>query len=168
LFELAVALRLARAFASASAKKRRPRLLVGGSGSAYARYILPDGDDVQLLYQGWPRESGHSLRSETGTHHRFVPGTTIPDIFLVRRGQHPDRVVLELKATFSPGYLGSGLSQLLGYLAERPDCWTAPPSGWLVAPRSEAFQARAPQPGEPLWVVDAEQVADAAVERLTR
>jgi hypothetical protein len=48
LFEVVVVLRLARAFAAASPVRRRARLLYGTGGSPYARYTLPDGDEVRL------------------------------------------------------------------------------------------------------------------------
>lgn len=167
LFELVVALRLARAFAAVSSAKRRPRLLVGGTaGTPFARYRLADGDEVQLLYQGWPRNIIPSLRGGTGTRHGFKASSTIPDLFLVRRGDRPDNIVLELKATFSAGYLGDGLSQLLGYLGEHEELFQIMPSGWLVAPASDAFAAAPAPADEPLWVVNADEVAQAAVARL--
>jgi hypothetical protein len=164
LFEVAVALRLARAFAARSPHPRRSRLLAGGRSRTFARYTLADGDEIQLIYQGWPSAAGRSLRSEAGQRHSFQPGASRPDLFIARVGAKPDLAILELKATYSPGYLGSGLSQLLGYLGERPDGWVRDPSGWLVAPASAVFAA-ADASSEPLWVVSAEEVADAAVER---
>ncbi len=72
--------------------------------------------------------------------------------------------MLELKATRSGSYLGSGLSQLLGYLKEWPDAWTTQPSGWLIAPASSAYIAAHPSEDE-LWIVSSDDVAGAAVER---
>jgi len=87
---------------------------------------------------------------------------------MIRRiGAHPDCVVLELKATRSPGYPGAGLSQLLAYLSQRPGLFDKAPAGWLVAPNSDAFEHAPPIPGEPLWVVGADDVAVAAAERVT-
>ncbi len=91
-------------------------------------------------------------------------GPPRPDLYISRCGAAPDAAVLELKATTSASYLGAGLSQLLGYLAERPGAWTTPPSGWLVAPTSPAFIAADPN-GAELWVVSADEVAAAAVAR---
>src|SRR6266511_3298456 len=80
------------------------------------------------------------------------------------RGEKPDAVVLELKATRNGSYLGRGLSQLLGYLKERPALWTKQPSGWLVAPPSPAYEA-APAEDREAWILSAHSVAEAAVER---
>lgn len=169
LFEVMVALRLARAFAQASGGPRLARLLMGADGNdPYARYRLPDGDQVQLIYQGWPASPGPSRRWTTAKRHGFYPGSTQPDLMIRRTGAQADCVVLELKATRSPGYLGAGLSQLLGYLSERPDLFQVSPAGWLVAPDSDAFHSAAPVQGEPLWVVGADGVAAAAVARLAK
>jgi hypothetical protein len=166
LFEVAVALRLARAFAAQSPRRRVARLLVGGGRTAFARYWFADGAEVALLYQAWPRQAGRSLLREVGDRHRLRGGGSRPDIFIVCSGPRPDAIVLELKATYSPSYLGSGLSQLLGYIGEHPELWVKRPAGWLVAPRSDAFEDCPPDEGAPLWMVSAERVGEAAVERL--
>lgn len=163
-FEVYVALSLARAFAGASGRPRKTRLLVGGH-SAFARYAYGDGSEVTLTYQGWPRGEERSLRREASVRHGLKPSQSRPDIFIVRSGPDPDAVILELKATHDSGYLGSGLSQLLGYLGERPEVWRHEPSGWLVAPASSAFVDRVAERGEPLWIVSADRVAEAAIER---
>lgn len=163
LFEVVVALRLARAFAEVSPEKRRARLLVG-SGAAYARYVLRDGDEIRLHYQTWPAAAGDSLHARARAHHQLRAGPPRPDLFVVRLGNKPDAAVLELKATRDSGYLGAGLSQLLGYLKERPTAWTRQPSGWLVAPASSAYTPAAPTDAE-LWIVSSDEVADVAVER---
>lgn len=166
LFEVVVALRLARAFAERSPEKRRARLLVGTGGAAYARYVLTDGDEVRLHYQSWPPSTGESLHARARAQHQLKAGSSRPDLFIARLGAAPDAAVLELKATRSGSYLGSGLSQLLGYLKEWPDAWTQQPSGWLVAPVSPAYTAAAPT-GDELWMVSAEEVATAAIERFS-
>ncbi len=164
IFEVYVALSLARAFAKASGKPRKTRLLIG-SREAYARYAYDDGSEVALIYQEWPPSSGRSLRGETSKRHDLKPSSSRPDIFIVRSGPDPDAAILELKATYSSGYLGAGLSQLLGYLAERPEVWKHKPAGWLVAPASDAFADRSADEGEALWIVSASRVPEAAVER---
>lgn len=164
LFEVVVALRLARAFAAASPVRRRARLLYDTGGSPYARYTLADGDEVRLHYQGWPPFKTPSQHAEARARHQLRAGPPRPDLYISRCGAAPDAAVLELKATTSASYLGAGLSQLLGYLAERPGAWTTPPSGWLVAPTSPAFIAADPN-GAELWVVSADEVAAAAVAR---
>lgn len=165
IFEVYVALRLARAFAQASGKPRKARLLAGGSRAPFARYAYPDGSEVALIYQGWPPGLGRSLRREASARHELTATASRPDIFIVRSGPVPDAAVLELKASYRSGYLGNGLSQLLGYLAERPEAWKKKPAGWLVAPASAAFSDRPAAETEDLWIVSAERVADAAVAR---
>lgn len=96
--------------------------------------------------------------------YRLRAGASRPDLYIVRLGQAPDAAILELKASRSGSYLGSGLSQLLGYLKERPDAWTKDPSGWLVAPPSAAYRSADPS-DEELWMVSSDDVAQAAVER---
>ena len=102
--------------------------------------------------------------------HGFIPQPSIPDLFVTRTdttGTVVDAIVLELKATKRPGYLGEGLSQLHGYLGERPELFGQRPSGWLVAPPSSAFRSRDPDEDEEPWIVPADEVARRVVERLT-
>lgn len=164
LFEVVVALRLARAFAIRSPHERRARLLTGVGTAPYGRYLLPDGDEVRLYYQKWPSTSGDSLHALTRARHQLHAGPPRPDLFVTRIGQHPDAALLELKASRDGRYLGQGLSQLLGYLKERPAAFEVQPSGWLVAPASPAFIPAAPDEAE-LWMVTADDVAEAAVNR---
>lgn len=166
LFEILVALRLAEAFAEATGGPRLARLLAGGEGvDAYARYGLPDGDEIELVYQGWPRSPTTSQRWGTAKRHGFNPGHSIPDLMIRRRGHGPDCIVLELKATKSASYLGAGLTQLLGYLGERPELFGPAPAGWLVAPPSDAYMSNDVTEGEPLWIATAQEVAQHAVAR---
>jgi hypothetical protein len=171
LFEVLVALRLARELARPEhgLGPRRSRLLAGSDTTvAFARYGLPDRGEMSLTYQGWPAGSGASVRQQTASRHGFHPKPSVPDLFVSRTsatGAIVDAVVLELKATKRGGYLGEGLSQLLGYLGERPQLLGRPPAGWLVAPNSDAFSAALPAPSEPLRVVDADQVASRVAER---
>jgi hypothetical protein len=166
LFELVVALRLARAFAAVAAGKRKGRLLTGAGRAPYAVYPLPDGSEVRLWYQAWPHAAGDSVHAAARARHSIRAGDTRPDLVLEKTGTDPALVILELKATRSSSYLGQGLSQLLGYVRERPALLSTPACAWLVAPASAAFEAAAPHEVEPLWVVDADAVAAAAVARL--
>jgi hypothetical protein len=166
LFELVIALRLARAFAGVSVGKRRGRLLTGTGRTPFASYRLSNGSEILLWYQAWPHAAGASLQTAARARHRIASGGTRPDIVIERRNDVPALLLLELKATRSPSYLGQGLSQLLGYAKERPSLLSDPACAWLVAPASGAFEAASPHPTEPLWVVDADSVATAAVERL--
>lgn len=165
LFELVVALRLARAFSQASARKRRARLLVGVGQAPYARYELHDGGEVRLWYQCWPNDAGPSRHSMSKQLYRIKAGPVRPDIVVERvLDGVRDAVVLELKATRNASYLGQGLFQLLGYLNDCPDLFSRNPSGWLVAPPSPAFETWEPE-NLTLWVVDSDFVATAAVQR---
>jgi hypothetical protein len=166
LFELVVALRLARAF-DAVGEIRPTRLLVGAAGgrAPYATFELPDGDVIALWYQAWPRGAGKSLHALARQRHLIKAGASRPDLVIERSGERPDTAVLELKATRSGSYLADGLSQLLGYLKEWPDRWVGQPAGWLVAPASSAFTPSEPDAGMELWAVDADAVAEAAKTR---
>jgi len=166
LFELTIALRLARAFENKLGQKRAPsRLLVGRAQIPFARYELDGGDTVQLWYQSWPDIETRSLLREARKRHNLKAGSTRPDFVVERRGETLDVVLLEVKASRNPRTLGAGLVQLLGYLKERPELWPRTTPGWLVAPASPAFVARSAEE-EPLWMVDADSVAEASVERL--
>jgi hypothetical protein len=165
IFEVCVALRLAREFEKASGRPRPSRLLVGSRRSTFARYLLEDGSEVSLIYQAWPRGGGPSLLRETGERHGLKVGQSKPDLFVVREGETPDVLLLELKASLSSSYLKDGLAKLLGYLADRPELWRQRPAGWLVAPSSDAFVSSPPKVDQDLWIVDADSVAAAAVAR---
>lgn len=168
LFELAVALRLARRFAEESTKKRRARLLVGTGRAPYARYEMPGGDEVRLWYQSWPHDVGPSLHADARSRYKIESGPARPDIVVqrLRDGSTVDALLLELKASRRPGTLGSGLLQLLGYIKDRPALFSERPYGWLVAPPSQVFESRDAGSRE-LWAVSSDDVADAAVSRLT-
>jgi len=164
LFELVVALRLARAFAEISVAKRRGRLLTGTGRAPFAVYPLADGSEVRLWYQAWPDGAGASVQAAARARHEIKSGDTRPDIVIEHRNGAHELLLLELKATRDPSYLGQGLSQLLGYVKERPTLLSAPACAWLVAPKSAAFVPASPHATEPLWVVDADAVAAAALE----
>lgn len=167
LFELVVSLRISRALAEKSPAPRRSRLLVGGPGARqpFGRYGLADGSEVRLWYQAWPNSSGPSHHQRARVRHKLASGPPRPDLVIERTAPAPDSVVLEMKASRSPGYLGSGLSQLLGYLAERPEMPGVAPRGWLVAPAAGPFSKADADPDEPLWMVAADEVATRSVER---
>jgi hypothetical protein len=76
-----------------------------------------------------------------------------------------DSVLIEAKASRNSQTLGAGLLQMLGYLKERPDAWPKETPAWLVAPKSNAFEA-GPANGEPLWMVNADDLAKAAAQRM--
>jgi hypothetical protein len=165
LFEVAVALRLARAFADLTPHLRR-RLLLGEGRSSFATYSLDDGAEISLAYQVWPDDE-HSMRRRLIKRHGLAEREVElkPDIIIIRRGPSPDTVILELKASRKASYLRQGLEELLAYLGDRPDLWGGKPMGWLVAPASEAFETAAADDSFPLWVLSADEVALAATAR---
>lgn len=166
LFELVLALRIARTFAARSATKRKTRLLIGTGRSPYARYVMPDGAEVRLWYQAWPTDAGASVHIDARGRYSISAGSSRPDfiIQLRRAGSSTDSVLLEAKATRSGSYLGAGLLQMLGYLKDRPALFTTQPSAWLVAPSSTAF-ATADAEGTELWAIDSSAVAEALASR---
>lgn len=168
LFELVVALRLARAFEERLGMKRAPTsLMVGRSHRPFARYELAGGDEIHLWYQTWPDLETRSLLREARARHHLDWGSSRPDLVLERRsgGKLVDSILLEVKASRNSRTLGAGLLQMLGYLKERPEFWPAATPAWLVAPQSPAFQPGLAA-GEPLWMVSSDEVAAAAADRL--
>ncbi len=168
LFELAIALRLTRAFEERLGTKRSPtRLLVGRAQRPFALYELEGGDEIRFWYQAWPDIEARSLLREARARHKLSSGSSRPDLVLERRsgGHLVDSILIEVKASRNSRTLGAGLLQMLGYLKERPDSWPRVTPAWLVAPQSSAFQP-SPAGGEPLWMVNADQVAAAAADRL--
>jgi len=167
LYELVVALRLARAVAEHAAGKRKGRLLVGAGRTPFARYVMPDGDEVRLWYQCWPLDIGQSLHDDARAHYNIGGDSSRPDIVVERRreGTTVDAFVLELKASRNDATLSGGLLQLLGYLKDRPDRFTRKPSGWLVSLPSPTLSAANAEHRE-LWVANSDDIAAAAVQRL--
>ena len=166
LFEVAIALRLARAFAKVSATKRRSRLLVGTGRKAHtpvtACRTAPKCDS------GTRRGPQTRARRRTRTHAdatRIAAGPPRPDFIAQRRiqGASTDAVLLEVKASRDARYLGAGLLQLLGISVTDRRCsrrrraaglWrlpllrsiplplTAPHCGQWTAPRSPRHWSR--------------------------
>jgi hypothetical protein len=166
LFEVAVALRLARGFAECSPHPRRARLMMGDGRSSFASYLFDDGSEVSLAYQAWP-DDGHSMRRRFVKRHRLAKraAEARPDIVIVRKGAGEDAVILELKASRDPSYLRGGLEELLAYLADRPDLWGGRPAAWLVAPASPAFEPGDADSSFPIWILSADEVAARATAR---
>jgi hypothetical protein len=163
LFEVAVALRLARTFSKKSTGLRRARLLVGVGATPYAIYKMPDGSEVRLWYQSWPPAARESLQAAARKKYSIEASPVRPDLIVERvmNGQSQG-LLLELKASKSSDYLALGLFQLMGYLKDRPAMFSSATSAWLVAPESSAFES-VPAEGLDLWVVDADQVSEAAL-----
>ena len=164
LFEVVVALRLEAAFRAASMRRRKSRLLIGVGRAPYARFELPNGNEIRLWYQAWPPAAHASVHRSTRDRYAIAGGDARPDLMVerVRPSGESDAVVLELKASRSASYLSQGVFQILGYLKDRPELLRQRPVGWLVAPTSAAFTSVDPGEHE-IWAVSADHVADAAV-----
>lgn len=168
LFEVVVALRVARAFAERSIGRRRARLLVGGGRAPFARYLLSQTHEVRLWYQAWPTGATASAHRDVLTQYAIQAGPARPDLVveLVHNGTTIDAVLLELKATRSGAYLGAGVMQLLGYLRDRPALFDRGPAAWLVAPASSAFKTAASN-GLDVWAIDDQSVSSALADRFS-
>jgi hypothetical protein len=168
LFEVVVALGLARGFAERSPRLRRPRLLVGAADGRepYATYAIPGGDEVRLYYQRWPSDAGASAHGAARKHHKLGGRGPRPDLIIQRAGSNPDAVIIELKASRSAGYLGDGLLQLLGYLHDRPKLFAQQPAGWLVGLEAGPYE-RKESPQAALWMLDPADVIEEALKRFT-
>jgi hypothetical protein len=165
LFELVVALRIARAIGAVSASRRKGRIITHSGRSPYATYTLKDGAEVRLWYQAWPAAMTDSLYQRVRLRHEIEAGPTRPDIVIERRNVTPSLLLLEVKASRDASYLGQGVMQLLGYTKEYGTYLNEQACAWLVAPASTAFSAAEPEADE-IWVVDAERVAEAVVARM--
>lgn len=156
LFEIAVLMRLCREL-----DKTGERVARGASFDArrFAHYRLSGNREVVIWYQSWPKTSEDSELLETAAYYELT-ALNRPDITveISRDGQHVRTIVLELKASGSTEYLGTGLSQLLGYLRDRPTYTQHEASGWLVAPAEGSFVSK-PAEKRALWVVSADDVA---------
>lgn len=166
LFEVTVALRLARAFAARSVGRRPSRLLVGTGTHPFARYRMHNNEEVRLWYQAWPSDAGSSAHTDARSRYGIAAGPSRPDFVIQRRvgGAPADAVLIEAKASRDGRYLGAGLMQLLGYLKDRPNLFGVAPSGWLVAPASNAFKS-ASSNGTALWAVNSDDIAPALLAR---
>lgn len=160
LFELVVLLRVERGLA---AQGSRQRLRLTTSRSAFSTVLLPGGARVRLWYQSWPTTAGASEQLDAASHYGISTTGSRPDIVIeVELGGVSRGILLELKATRSAQYLGEGLMQILGYLRDRPTLLQREASAWLVAPAGAPMTSTGAQ-GRELWVVSADDVADAAV-----
>jgi hypothetical protein len=162
LFELAVLLRLHRAFDAAGTQRRvRP---LGHTRGPFATFDLPDDVLVRLWYQSWPASSGPSEQLDAARRYSINTGGSRPDIVIeVQTKQRSAALLLELKATRSGEYLAAGLLQLLAYLRDRPTLFRDEPRvAWLVAPAAPSFVSAEPEQRQ-LWAVDADALAEQAV-----
>lgn len=160
LYEIAVLLRISRALGEIGTRRGAVRML-DVSSRPFSRYQVSKDRVVNLWYQGWPHSSGDSELRDAISHYGTGQGGNRPDVIveLVDGGVATRLIVLELKASYAPGYLSSGFTQLLGYLRDRPALTSTSPSGWLVAPYRD-HTSRDPE-GRALWLVSADNVASA-------
>lgn len=168
LFELAVLLRITNALSAVGARANPTRLFHDNRTRPFAVYRLTSTRQVRVWYQTWPPATHPSELNDAIYHYELPSGGTRPDIVVevVDDGISTRAVVLELKASESGTYLSSGLSQLLGYMRDRPTLFTGPASGWLVAPTSSRFSSK-DHAGRSLWVVSSDDVAAAIVAKTT-
>lgn len=160
LFELGVLMRICRALETVGSRDAVRRPLHNAAGTAFARYRLSERYAISVWYQTWPPLTGPSELNDALAHYEIDAPGTRPDIVVQveDRGALRRAIILELKASASPGYLGSGFSQLLGYLRERPVPFQQEASAWLVAPPGHAYLSKDPA-GRVLWVTSADDVA---------
>ena len=156
LFEIAVLTRLCRQLDDVGERVVRR---VTFDAARFAHYRLDGEREVVVWYQAWPKTGEQSELHEAASHYG-MKAVNRPDITvqLCKDGQPVRTIILELKASASSEYLGSGLSQLLGYLRDRPTYTKEPASGWLVAPAGDGYTTK-PAGTRALWVVSSDEVA---------
>jgi hypothetical protein len=164
LFEIAVLLRITSALSAVGTRANPTRLFHDNRTRPFAVYRLTSTRQVCVWYQTWPPSTRPSELNDAIRHYELPSGGTRPDIVVevVESGVSTSGVLLELKASGSSTYLSSGLSQLLGYMRDRPALFADPASGWLVAPASSGFVSKN-HGGRALWVTSADDVAAAIV-----
>lgn len=162
LFEIGVLTRIACALAGIGVRVNSTRLFHDNQSRPFASFQINPARQVRLWYQSWPPASRPSELEDAVRYYELAWGGNRPDIVieLVESGVSERAVILELKASASSSYLTSGLSQLLGYLRDRPGLLKDPGSGWLVAPAGSGYMSKDPQ-GRALWVISADEVASA-------
>ena len=160
LFEIAVLIRIVRELEAIGTRMDPTRLFHEPGGRPFAKYRVSQERAVQIWYQTWPPATHYSKLDDAIRHYGLRARGNRPDIVIeiIDNGVSHRAVVLELKASGSSTYLSSGLSQLLGYLNDRPKLLSAPASGWLVAPASANLVPKA-HGGRQLWVTNADSVA---------
>ena len=159
-------LRITRALSTVGARANATRLFHDNRARPFAVYCLTSRRQVHVWYQTWPPATRPSELNDAIRHYELPSGGTRPDIVVevVDNGVSTSAVLMELKASGSSTYLSSGLSQLLGYLRDRPALFSDAASGWLVAPTSSSFVSK--DHGErSLWLTSADDVAAAIVAR---
>lgn len=169
LFEIAVLLRISSALGAVGTRMTRTRLFHDNRARPFASFRLTATRQVRVWYQTWPPATRPSELDDAIRHYELPSGGTRPDIVVetVDSGISTHALLLELKASASGSYLSSGLSQLLGYMRDRPALFGDAASGWLVAPESSGFVSKE-HGGRSLWVTSADHVAAAIVRRTAR
>ncbi|GAB3201819.1 hypothetical protein GCM10027062_24940 [Nocardioides hungaricus] len=162
LFEIAVLMRITRVLSAAGTRVNPTRLFHDNRNRPFASFRISPTREVRLWYQTWPPATRPSELDDAVRHYELPFGGNRPDIVVetVDAGRSVRAIVLELKASTSGSYLSSGLTQLLGYLRDRPTLLTAPASGWLVGPAGAGYASKDPD-GRALWVTSADDVASA-------
>ncbi len=177
LFEVAIALGLAKKIADAGGKWSEANLLVGGaSRRPFATFIWEDQSTIKLWYQRWPEaDVSYSHLRAVMEHHALEGHGSRPDIVIERfsNGERVDLILLELKASNNHGTLAEGVLQLLGYLNDQRWMTCVPrksnePFAWLVGMTFEGQFPTAPKKEAlDVWIVPDENILDEVFERIT-
>lgn len=162
LFEITILMRIARAISEVGTRIDPTRLFHNNRNRPFASFGLGTTREVRLWYQGWPPSSGSSELDDAVRYYELPAGGTRPDIVVefLEAGQSIRAIILELKASASGSYLSTGLSQLLGYLRDRPALVSSPASGWLVVPPTANYASKSAG-ARALWVTSSSDVANA-------
>jgi hypothetical protein len=168
LFEIAVLMRICRSLTTVGERIGATRLFIDGRIRPFARYRINSIREVRIWYQAWPPETAPSALDDAVRYYELPSGGNRPDIVieLVETGISRRAFILELKASASAPYMSGGLSQLLGYLRDRPRLVSRPGSGWLIAPTAGSFVSKPPE-HRALWVTSCDEVAAAVLRACT-
>lgn len=160
LFEIAVLMRISTALAALGSRLNPTRLFLDGNSRPFAAYRISPSREVRVWYQKWPPSTAPSELNDALRYYELPTGGNRPDIVVefVEAGRSTRAIVLELKASSSSTYLGSGFAQLLGYLRDRPGQLASPASGWLVAPPNAGYVSKHAG-SRSLWITSSSDVA---------
>lgn len=172
LFEISVAFRLVDAFEQAGGTWVQAGLIVGGRPRRpYAAFDFPDGQQVKLWYQRWPRTDDSAQRAVLA--HHSIEGGSRPDIVIERfvGEERRDLVLLEIKASQNQTTLAAGVLQVLGYIHDQR--WMSfekllpGPFAWVVGLDLGNFPSAAINDNLEAWIVSGSEVVERVVARMT-
>ena len=131
-----------------------------GAGTLDPEEVIARGEAQMRIIEGaGSREPDHLVEA----------GATRPDIVveLLTPGEPAKGILLEVKASRKGNYLGEGVTQALGYLADRPELFLtmAPPTA-VVAPASNAFTQTSDESGINVAIVSGDDVGDWVTQKV--